>query len=71
MEFLLGLGLGVSFGACVGVLVAAVLRAGRDDAPETRLTERDEAALREAAESPEDSPIGGDPFRWMVSQLHF
>ena len=57
MEFLLGFGVGGSFGACLGVLVAAMLRASKDDAPETRFTEPDGAARRGAAESPEDSRI--------------
>ncbi|MGF7000365.1 hypothetical protein P3T25_008755 [Paraburkholderia sp. GAS32] len=48
MEFLLGFGVGGSFGACLGLLVAVMLRASKDDALETRFTEPDGAALRKA-----------------------
>lgn len=57
MEFLFGLGVGGSFGACLGLLIAAMFRAGRDDVLETRFTEPDGAALRKAADSPDDSRI--------------
>ncbi|OAJ56757.1 hypothetical protein A6V36_33225 [Paraburkholderia ginsengiterrae] len=48
MEFLLGLGVGVSFGASLGVIVASVLRMSKDENPETRFMKPDGAALREA-----------------------
>lgn len=57
MEFLFGFGVGGSLGACLGLLVAAMLRASRDDALETRFTEPDGATLRKTADSPDDSRI--------------
>lgn len=55
MGFLLGLGVGASLGASLGVIVASVLRMTKDDDRETRFIEPDGAALREAAELPDDS----------------
>ncbi|HEX7912086.1 MAG TPA: hypothetical protein VF534_28915 [Paraburkholderia sp.] len=57
MEFLLGLAMGVFFGASLGVIVASVLRMSKDENPETRFMKPDGAALREAAESLDDSEM--------------
>jgi hypothetical protein len=54
MEFLLGFGFGMSFGACAGVLVAAVLRISKDGDRQLDLTMADESDLGEMGEPPDD-----------------
>lgn len=57
MSFLFGLGVGMSLGASLGVLVASLLRASRDGDCETPFAEPDGSALRKAAESSEASRV--------------
>jgi hypothetical protein len=53
MEFLLGFGIGMSFGSCVGVMVAAMLRMSKEGDRQLDLTTVDESATGEVGEPPD------------------